>query len=140
MSMTRDSYARILLTGLGYPVKTHNLHALITLMQSEGGDALFNPLNTTKKMPGSTDFNSVHVQNYTSIDQGFEAVISTLREKHHRYGPIRRRLRTNWFAASTIRAWGASEWGTEITLALAVLEDVKNGWYPSYASKTVAGT
>ena len=42
--------------------------------------ARFNPLNTTLVLPGSTAYNSIGVQNYTSYDQGVQATVSTLRE------------------------------------------------------------
>lgn len=40
--------------------------------------AKFNPMNTTLREPGSTDFNSVHVQNYTSVTQGIKANADTI--------------------------------------------------------------
>lgn len=40
--------------------------------------AEYNPLNTEWKMPGSTDFNSAGVQNFTSVTEGAEATARTL--------------------------------------------------------------
>jgi len=40
--------------------------------------ARFNPLNDERAQPGATDFNSVGVKNYTSLEQGAHAVFSTL--------------------------------------------------------------
>jgi len=63
---------------------TELTHALLCWAVEESGTdadhtpARFNPLNDERKMPGSTGFNSVGVQNYESLESGINAVFSTL--------------------------------------------------------------
>lgn len=45
---------------------------------SDTSPAAYNPLNTTQHMPGSTDFNSAHVQNFTSYQDGIAANATVL--------------------------------------------------------------
>jgi hypothetical protein len=139
--ITRNEFAHDLLRELGYPRDKSNLYALVALMQAETGSepekgAKFNPLNTTKKMPGSTPYNSIGVQNYTSYQQGLDATSSTLREKGHDYGPIRRHLRNADPAPQTLRAWQDSDWGTG-GLGLEVLPQVRDD-YPRWADLPIA--
>jgi hypothetical protein len=143
--VTRGDFARGLLHRLDYPETIHNLNALVSWMTAEGGPSLdgsfnppqarFNPLNTTKTMFGSTDFNSVHVQNYQDLNQGLDATVATLQEHGHEYGPIRRHLRNNSLADKTLRAVEASEWGTG-GLAREVLPGVQKH-FDSYADKPI---
>jgi peptidoglycan hydrolase CwlO-like protein len=55
-----------------------NMIALVAWQYSEFTQASWNPLADTLPMPGSADFNSVGVQNYVSLDQGLQAVRTTL--------------------------------------------------------------
>lgn len=50
-----------------------------TVLESSPPGAMYNLLNTTQTMPGSTPFNSVGVQNFVSFSQGIEANIIVLR-------------------------------------------------------------
>jgi hypothetical protein len=60
--------------------------ALETWFRAEGGGfgniAAFNPLNTTKRMPGSHAINSVGVQAYTSDEQGIQATAETIEQNN----------------------------------------------------------
>jgi len=116
MSYTRGQFARALLPRLGAQVTTHNTRALMAWMQAEGDAGRFNPLNTTKKMPGSTNFNGVGVQNYASFEDGVQATADTLNYGAKRglygYHAIRHCLRINAPARRTLRAVERSEWGT----------------------------
>jgi hypothetical protein len=126
---TRGNFARDFLPRIGAPVTTHTLVAMMAWMQAEGDAARFNPLNTTKHMPGSWPFNWVDVQNYASYIDGVKATAETLNYGADRtlygYKPIRRRLRENSKAAAVLEAVEASAWGTG-GLALHVLETT--GW------------
>jgi hypothetical protein len=51
-----------------------------------------NPLNTMRKAPGSTDFNSVHVQNYPTYKVGLQATHDTL--KQTKYAGLVKALRS----------------------------------------------
>lgn len=129
--MTRESFALSLLLEIEAPGTQRNLWALVSWMQAEGGSAAYNPLNTTLLMPGSTNYNSVGVQNYTSFRQGIEATAYTLNYGADRglygYKPIRRRLRRSAWAKWTLTAVERSVWGTG-GLALRCLPMVKRNW------------
>lgn len=145
MQYDRGDFAVALLKELGYPETWRNKVALVSWMAAEGGpsvdgswnppQARFNPLNTTLRMPGSTDFNWVLVQNYTSFKQGVEATAKTLRGRRVGYGLIRRHLRRNHEPIRTLRAVERSDWGTG-GLALRVLPGVKDN-YDDYADKPI---
>ncbi len=59
---------------------------MVTWETSESTDAAFNPLATTHAMEGATDFNSVGVKNYRSLDQGLDAARDTLQGGADSYG------------------------------------------------------
>ncbi len=59
-------------------VTREHVIAFLSWRLSEGGAARFNPLNTTYRLQGSTDYNSVGVQNYRSWDDGVLATVRTL--------------------------------------------------------------
>lgn len=126
---TRGNFARDFLPRIGAEVTTHNLVAMMAWMQAEGDAARFNPLNTTERKPGSTDFNWVHVQNYLTYLDGLAATARTLNfgadHKQFGYQPIRKAFRTNARAAETLKRVEDSAWGTG-GLALVVLDSA--GW------------
>jgi len=74
-----DAFYSELLTYLGAPVTEENLQFCETWQRREGGNAKWNPFNTTWIRPGSTDYNSVGVQNYPSSSVGVEATGKTLK-------------------------------------------------------------
>lgn len=129
--MTRGRFANEVTKRLGAKVTLHTRRAWQAQMQAEGGDAKHNPFNTTLRMPGSTDYNKlpngVAVQNYTSAEQGIEATVKTLKENGHGYEEIRKMLRANATAVQIVTAIGRSAWGTDATLALQVLDEIKRG-------------
>jgi hypothetical protein len=135
--MTRDGWATKFLTHIGAPVQQSTKRALVAWMQTEGSNADWNPFATTQRMPGSTNFNSIGVQNYVSSKQGIEATWKTLNFSGHRYGKIRRRLRNGDTARKILEAVAESDWGTEGELLLRVLEDVQRD-YDKVANKQVA--
>lgn len=126
---TRGNFAHDLLPKIGAPVTTHTLVGLMAWMQAEGDAGRFNPLNTTEKREGSTDFNWVHVQDYLRYLDGVEATARTLNygAEHHMYGygQIRSALRDNSSAIHMLKAVESSSWGTG-GLAVQVLEST--GW------------
>lgn len=128
--MTRGNFAREVTKRLGAEVTLHTRRAWAAQMQAEGGGAHYNPFNTTLRMPGSSNYNSVGVQNYVSAEQGIEATVRTLKEDGHGYEKIRRALRANAPATEIVKAIGDSAWGTDATLALAVLDDIRDGRQP----------
>lgn len=137
--MTRGQFAYKVLKGLNIHTPTiHQRRALQAWMQAEGGSARANPLNTTLKLANSTDYNSVGVQNYLSADNGVLATVSTLKQNAHGYPEIRHRLHRNASAGEILSAVGASDWGTDSKLALAVLDDIKRGRKPNTLSELEA--
>jgi hypothetical protein len=77
-SQTAESFWSLVLADMGAPITQQNIDALNTWSQHEGTSARFNPLATTQKESGSTNFNSVGVQNYTSAEEGAAATAHTL--------------------------------------------------------------
>ncbi len=77
-SQTAESFWSLVLADMGAPITQANIDALNTWSQHEGTSARFNPLATTQRETGSTSFNSVGVQNYTSAEQGAAATAHTL--------------------------------------------------------------
>jgi len=141
VTITRGEFARRVLESvkLHAPVTLHTRRALQAEMQAEGGSARFNPFNSTRRLPGSTDYNrlpnGVAVQNYASPHQGIEATVLTLMENQPGYARIRKRLRNNADADEIIKAIGESSWGTDGTVALKVLKDIRADRQPNRLSE-----
>ncbi len=137
--MTRKEWATKFLRQIGAPRTTRNLRAVVAWIQAEGSEAEWNPLATTKKAPGSTEFNWVGVQNYPDAETGLRATAETLNYGADRdlygYRPIRHRLRKSRSAYWTLRAVEVSAWGTG-GLALECLPWVKKAW-EHYSQMTV---
>jgi len=129
--MNRGEFTAEVTHDLGAEVTLHTRRAWAAELQAEGGNAKNNPTNTTLKLPGSTNYNSVGVQNYVSPEQGIEATVRTLKQHCCLYYKIRRRLRDNSSATKIVKGFGESEWGTNLTLVLAVLGDVIHSRSPN---------
>lgn len=80
----------------------------------EGGTARFNPLNTTLRLVGSTDYNAAGVQHYSDRLMGLAATLLTLRLSY--YDDIRKALHEPRISAPrilakserAIRIWGTN--------------------------------
>lgn len=120
----RGEFAAAVLREMHAPVTLHTRRALQAELQAEGGSARNNPFNTTLRLPGSTSYNWVGVQNYIDPAQGVEATTKTLKQQCCGYWRIRRALRENASARVIVRAFGRSEWGTNLSLVQAVLDDI----------------
>ena len=138
--MDRNDWAHEFLNRLSSPHTDKNAYALISWMQAEGGNALWNPLNTTQPMPGAWDYNWVHVKNYPDFETGMDATVKTILQTADwlGYGPIRDRLRKSARPRRTLRAVEQSVWGTG-GLALDVLPYVQRD-YRQYSSHLIAGS
>jgi hypothetical protein len=85
---TRHDFAHDVLLGFGVSGNDFlgSLQALMGWMVAESGSELcdghmgarFNPLNTTLRQPGSTNFNSVPVQNYPDWATGVHATVVSI--------------------------------------------------------------
>jgi len=145
--ITRNDFAHALIeelrrrSGDFYPHSTHNARALITQMQVENDgsgrfhQARFNPFNTTWHEPGDGSTilagNTAGVREYPDFKTGVEATAKTLlqTQESYGYGPVRDALKRDARPAVTIRAIGKSAWGTNLELALEVLQEVKADYW-----------
>jgi peptidoglycan hydrolase CwlO-like protein len=130
------AWAGSFLRTMGAPSCRSNLVALVAWQYSEFTQASWNPLADTLPMPGSSDFNSVGVQDYVSLDQGLQAVRHTLTNGPSLgYPAIVSALRDCADAMTTARAINASAWcrgcagGQYVTGVIAKVE----GNYDLYA-------
>jgi hypothetical protein len=102
----------MLLRILGAPGCRDNRVVAVAWQVQEFTQAAWNPLATTHRMHGSTDFNSVGVQNYLSLEQGLQATKETIDHGWdvYGYGAIVRSLRACAPALATAHAIAASSW------------------------------
>lgn len=105
-----------------------NYFLLDAWAQAEGGTARWNMLNTSYQLPGSTDYNTSHVQNYLHPIDGICATALTLCTRETdgtlRYGGILGALQIGTKPAAQIvqdNAAEFSQWGTSTALILQIL-------------------
>ena len=105
-------WADMLLRVVGAPGCRDNRVVVVAWQVQEFTQASWNPLATTHRMNGSTDFNSVGVQNYASLEQGLQATKETIDHGWdvYGYGAIVRSLRACAPALATAREIAASSW------------------------------
>jgi cell wall-associated NlpC family hydrolase len=88
--------------------------------QAEGGDAAYNPLNTTQNMPDATCYNADPcVKNYASYEDGMAATIATLQGGHAGYADIVAGIQTN-DPQRVVDGIAASPWGSSAALITQV--------------------
>jgi hypothetical protein len=121
--MTRGEYTHQLCRRLGVEKTLHVRRAFATWMQSEGGDANCNPLNTTLKMPGSWSLpgNTAGVQEYPDFETGIDATVETFDTKGQGYERILGAMKRNDSARKIVRIIGETNWGTGKTLMAEVV-------------------
>jgi len=83
---TDDDFYKSVLKCLGAEPTKSNMLFMYAWRQAEGGKAKNNPFNTTLKMPGATNYNSVGVKNYETPEKGIEATCKTLKNGRDKYG------------------------------------------------------
>lgn len=110
MGQVDDTFYESVLVALGAPVTPTNLALLDAWQACEGGDANFNPFNTTERDTGSTPYNDAGVQNYPTEGIGVHATVATL--QLHYYEGIRLALRTQ-DSKGFGEAVDSSPWGTK---------------------------
>ena len=132
---TWGAFARDVLALGGWPTHQSNHTALVCAFAGEGTKARFNPWATTRPEPGATDFNTSHVKNYVSWEQGVKATVDTL--KNGNYQEIIDCLRRHDAAAVTLAAIDASPWGTHFPDPQGFVDGVRTRW-SLYAFKAVA--
>lgn len=82
MSYTRYEWIKDLNHALGNTQPTHEVEEFLlgwTFVESSPPGAMYNLLNTTERASGSTNFNSVGVQNFTSYQQGIDVTATLLK-------------------------------------------------------------
>lgn len=132
--ITRIAWSKSFLHYGSFRVEKRRLWAMVAWTSAEGSNARFNPLACTAKRPGSTPFNwngGFPVQNYTSEEQGLEAILDTLHKgaAEHGYQAILDALSADRTTAKAIlEGVEESDWGTG-GLALEILDDVKHAWH-----------
>jgi hypothetical protein len=111
-NVSYGEWATAILRVLGAPTCRSNLVVTIAWQAQEGTQAAWNPLATTHRMDGSTDFNGAGVQNYRSLAQGLQATKETIDNGWdvYGYGAIVRSMRDCAPAMSTARAIADSRW------------------------------
>lgn len=77
MKTYRDFFTDVL-TELNITVTTKTLWALYAVATLEGMNDRFNPLNSVVPYGNSVDFNSVHVQDYKTYDNGVHGTVQLL--------------------------------------------------------------
>ncbi len=133
-AITRGNFSNGITKRLKAEVTLHTRRALMAENQAEGIAAANNAYNTTQLMPFSTTFNYIGVQNYRTGKEGEEATVKTLRYPNHGYGQIIHALRKNLPAIKIVRAFGRSDWGTDLALVEAVLRDIQHSRFPNTLS------
>jgi hypothetical protein len=105
-------WAEGFLRRIGVPACRENRVVVVAWQVQESTRAAWNPLATTRRMPGSTDFNEVGVQNFVSLRQGLEATRRTVEHglEVYGYGAIVDSLRRCDDALVTAEAIAASSW------------------------------
>ena len=116
-AMTKVGVATQILHGIGAPINSRTLGAMVGWFNAEGGHwnngARFNPLNTTQGAPGAGSINSVGVKSYNNWAQGINSTIQTL--KNGNYGQIIQAFH-NSDPQGVAHAIAASPWGTSGSL------------------------
>jgi len=87
------TYYNTILGNLGAPKTEGNIIFLKAWRQAEGGKATWNGFNTTLPKPGATNYNSVGVKNYSTLETGAKAISDTILSKPNLYYNILSALR-----------------------------------------------
>jgi uncharacterized coiled-coil protein SlyX len=105
-------WADMLLRIFDAPTCRENRVVVVAWQVQEFTQAAWNPLATTHRMAGSTDFNGVGVQNFVSLEQGLEATKETIQNGWdvYGYGAIVESLRRCDDALTTASKIAASSW------------------------------
>jgi hypothetical protein len=105
-----DNFYKKVLDCVGAKATKGNMDFMYAWRQAEGGKAEFNPFNTTKRMPNTTDYNSVGVKNYNSMEDGIKATCDTLKLSY--YTDIVDGLKNDVGLRKLSKMQGLNKWGT----------------------------
>ena len=104
--------------------QSETLRLLDAWQRAEGGIAVWNPLNTTERYKGSTDYNGTGVQNYTKPTYGVIATVATLLNGN--YNGILGALQGGTLTAEDTVSKNADQfrvWGTDPNLIRQLLRE-----------------
>lgn len=112
--ISKYSWALALVQALGGTPTPQIVNLLVAWIDKEGTAAAWNPLAITGKASGSTQFNSIGVQNFTSFQQGVQATAQFL--QNGRYNDIVAAIRSGNVALALdapqeFDTWGGSKPG-----------------------------
>lgn len=136
MTIGYGEWAEAFLPALGAGTGKENLIAIVAWETAEGTDATWNPLATTKDMPGASRYNSHGVRNYLTMEQGIEASKLTVELPNRGYEPIIASLRDGSDAMKTAEAIRDSLWCRGCaggTYVVGFIEAVRR-YYDRYAN------
>lgn len=128
------SWSKRLRAVLQIPLSNETKRFFTAWQRAEGGDAKWNPLNTTLDLKGWTesDYNSTGVKNYKTGLAGIVATALTMMERNSDgtfvYPELLTDLRAGKYTAEEIvqrNHKDLSHWGTSPDLMLQVLKSVK---------------
>ena len=110
-----DDFYKSILKCLGAEPTKSNMLFMYAWRQAEGGKAKNNPFNTTLKIPGATNYNSVGVKNYSTQEEGIDATCKTLKNGRDKYGydKIIDGLKNDVGLSKLSDAVVSSKWGTK---------------------------
>jgi hypothetical protein len=106
------TWGKNFLRGIGAPYNAQTDMFLRAWAQAEGSAARNNPFATTQEMPGSTNFNSVGVQNYLTWQSGVEATVKTINNPDYGYEKFLAAIRAGVSARTMAFELSKSRWGT----------------------------
>ena len=112
---TDDDFYKKVLSCVGAKPTKDNMAFMYAWRQAEGGKATNNPFNTTQKMAGATNYNSVGVKNYRTQEDGIQSTCRTL--NNGRYNDIVNGLKNDVGLFELSRMKGLKTWGTGELLA-----------------------
>jgi hypothetical protein len=73
-----EIFYKEIFTKLGAPTTTGNTLFMRAWRQFEGGEATYNPFNTTQTKGAKSNYNTFYVQNYFSLNDGILSTVETL--------------------------------------------------------------
>lgn len=110
IEMSDDDFYKKILDCVGAKPTKGNMSFMYAWRQAEGGEATYNPFNTTKRLPNSTNYNTVGVKNYASAEDGIKATCETLKMNY--YTDIVNGLKNDVGLYKLSRMESLKTWGT----------------------------
>ncbi len=116
----KQKFFQKVLEGLKLTASANRMSFFLEWADHEGGDASFNPINTTwglSKDTGMTMYNSHKVRNYSTFDFGVEATVKTLKQGYYKalMEALTKDLDTRGImqykgAPEALKTWGTANW------------------------------